>query len=419
MSTLLDFLESRADESRLVLDHLSLFDIARLGGVSRRFHAWSKRALRLCLGNKGIVPCGTAELELDLVSMKFRKGVDRTWDCVDDSTGCLFFSGLFTQNNVGKTCRVLVHTSTTCKFTLQWDCFPFFKPPQQNKLKAQSKCCAVRQPTHPVRDVLRPLVLPAELPGENGTQKGLLILNPSGHSEHDFIAHDRLLTYIEYGWGNQYIQHCFMNVLYKVEENYAWDQRCSSRGLYQAAIYVPELQGIVYSNFDVMCFKRYHPRQGFTGPVIALPFAHSIDKVHLPEVPTLAYEPFAGTLYVIGGILSNQRKSNSVYVFALRDYIEEFHRMHNGNTVVKDDGVFPASSVQKVIYPGHKFLFQDSGISLRFERVWCAARFANQGKVLIIWGGKGKGNKHPSAVEIFYQMIPLSDPLSSPDNIIW
>tara|TARA_B100001057_G_scaffold294394_1_gene294487 strand:- start:4593 stop:5795 length:1203 start_codon:yes stop_codon:yes gene_type:complete len=395
---LVHFLRTRPDEASMIVKHLSLLDVANLQSVCRDLRPWSQGAMRQILGNQGQVVCGTDGLQLDLLSMRFTGGMG-------PDRGVLFFTGLFTQNGAGETCRVLLR-SCNSRYSLCWDTFNNASPRSQ-KLKAH---------THAMH-VIRPLMLPAEFPDRQtlGLCKGLLIVSPCGHDQHDFIPYDQMAEFIDSGQGGEYTELSLFNELYEVDKNTQWSQAVTPGCLYESAVYVQELQGVVYGNYDMLCFKSYCPRKGFSGKVTALPLAHSVRRHLIPHATTLAYEPFSGTLYVVGGKLPSGRKSGAVYAFALREYLLCYP---HGNTQVTSTGIFPIRTVNKAQYPGHRFLFH-TVCNLRHERAWCAVRFAHQGKVMIVWGGQGKGNKHPSAVEIFYNLVPFNIPLASPDNVIW
>ena len=395
---LVNFLRMRPDEASIVMEHLSLLEVASLQSVCRELRSWSQKAMRQILGNDGRVACGTDGLHLDLLTMRF------SGDMADDR-GILFFTGLYTKNGAGATCRVLLR-SCNSKYSLCWDTFNNATPRSQ-KLKAH---------THTLH-VLRPLMLPAEFPDRKtlGLCKGLLIVSPCGQDQHDFIPYDKMADFIDRGHGGEYTELSLFNELYEVDKNPEWSQAVTPGCLYESATYIQELKGVVYGNYDMLCFKSYCPKKGFYGNVTALPLAHSLRRHLIPQATTIAYEPFSGKLYLIGGKLPSGRKSGAVYTFALREYLLHYQ---DSNTQVTSTGIHPIRTINRALFPEHPFLFHKK-CQLRHERAWCAVRFAHKGRVMIIWGGQGKGNKHPSAVEIFYDLKPLNIPLASPDNVVW
>lgn len=393
---LLTFLLTRHDEASIVIKHLTILDVASLQPVCRGLRSWSRRATREMLGNNGIVACGTHGLTLDLLSMRLSGPTT-------PDQGILFFTGLHTTNTVGKTCRVLLRCNNS-RYSLRWDVFDNATPRSQRLLAH----------THGAH-VLRPLMLPATV----GLCDGLLIVSPCGSGDkHDFIPHAHMAEFIDTGNGNEEKHMQLFDQLYETNKHPAWARHVTSGCLYESAAHVPELGGVLYTNWDTMCFNGYCPKNGFIGKPVALPLAHSLRRCLIPRASTLAYDAFSGTLYMVGGKLNNGRKSGVVYAFALREYLRCFANAPDANTQVTDAGVFPVRTASKSIHPGHKFLFQPV-CYLQHERSWCAVRFAHQGKVMIVWGGQGKGNKSPSAIEIFYKHRPLNLPVASPDNVVW
>ena len=372
---LLDFLTRRPDEASVVARHLALPDLAAFRKVSRGARGWAHRAMREKLGAGGVVPCGTNGLTLDLVTMRFAGNADA------HDRGSLFWTGIQTVNAEGLVCRLLVRTRDR-RYSLCWAVFA-------------DACKTQRLFAHtPVATGMRPLVLPRVQPDGRA---GILVLSPCG-SAHDFIAYDEVAQFVATGLpGSTLHEHDYVPQLHCCRPGSEWDHHVHTSGLYEAAAYVLPLQGVVFSaGQTTLSFVRYDRFRGFHGPVIALPFRHTIP--HVPTACTYAYEHTTGTLYVVGGKLDTGRKSAAIYAFPLLGYLKQ-------NTAGRQQFVRVAT--------------------LRHARAWCHVQFADSGRVMLVWGGKGKMDRHPGALEVLYRhpvatkWAHMRTVVACPDNVVW
>lgn len=402
---LVSFLTRRPDEASQVLKYLSLPEVSALQGVCRPLRTWARSGMRSMLGGGGRVSCGTNNLTLDLVTMRFDGGLDA------HDRGDVFYTGCRTRNRNGQLARVLVRSQAR-RYTLCWDVFA-------DASRSQRLWAHTMLPS-----VMRPLVLPRV---ENA-RTGIMVVSPCG-TGHDFVAYADLARLVTRGKpGSELRVYDFFPVLHRTRESRAWDSHARVCGLYESAAYAPSLNGVVYGLQGVLCFIRYDCQIGFHGDVVALPLKHSLgDIVLVPAASTYAYDPHGGVLYVVGGKLSTGRKSGAVYSFPLRRYLTEVAAARpNSNTRMSAYGVCPVwlDSRSKLKGPDFAYLFRRVG-TLRHPRAWCHVRFAHQGKVILVWGGKGKFDKHPSALELFLlqgkppRWRQMQTPLACPDNVVW
>lgn len=398
--SLLELLFARPDEASVVASHLTMVDLAALRGVSRAARGWAQGQMRQKLGADGLVRCGTNDLTLDLVTMRFRKGID------PHDRGTLLYTGVRTVNAHGQKCSLLVRPRDR-RYALCWDTFADASRAQ--RLYAHST---------PVR-VLRPLVLPRTHPDG---REGLLVLSPCGNA-HDFIPFAKVARFVAGGLPpSELHEHDYAPELHRTDESANWDAHVRAAGLYESALYIPALGGVVYGLQGTLCFKRYDRKGGFDGPVVALPFAHSLGNPPItPIACTYAYDAAVGTLLVVGGRLSSGRKASRVYSFPLRDYLKIAGPA--GNTLMTTWGARPVRTDDARAHsPPH--LFVPVG-TLQHPRAWCHAHLAHGGRVLVVWGGKGKHDRHPSALEVFYRSpttdrwAPMWSPVACPDNVVW
>lgn len=397
---LVDFLTRRPDEASQVLKHLSLPELAALQPVSRRMRTWARSAMREKLGYGGLVACGTNHLTLDLVTMRFVQGVDA------HDRGDVFYTGVGTLNRNKVKSRLLVRCRER-RYSLCWDNYADESNAQHLWAHSTPPC------------VMRPLVLPRT---ERNGAEGILVVSPCG-SMHDFVAYENLARFIAHGKPKSELRiEDYFPALHRTHLSPPWETHARVCGLYESAVHVPALRGVVYGLQGVLCFVRYDPRRGFHGNVVALPLSHSLGGVAaVPSACTYAYDHHGGILYVVGGKLPTGRKSGVIYAFPLRKYLGFVQCRPNSNTRMSGNGVRPVW-VDDVRKQGFAYLFRQVG-SLRHARAWCHVRFAHKGEVMLVWGGKGKLDKHPSALELFHlqddEWRRMQTPLACPDNVAW
>jgi hypothetical protein len=441
---LLTFLERRSDEGAQIMKHFEIFDIAKMKQLNRRYKAWGDKMMRKMIGNNGKMIMGQKNLTLDLVNFSIEHDDCLVSDFVSES-GSTFFTGVRLFDSEKRPYRLLIRTTYT-NYTLVID-----EEFRDFTFKSKMTSARLSSTFHNPGQIVRPLVLP--FLHEINRLNGLLIVSPSIHTPSDFVSFYHLNKYVHFGEVYAEDDYEIRDYLYPedpdfniAEELYEVskypemkEQLFRNHILYDSALYIPELKGVVYSNFNTVCFRKYNDdfdtesirtfmkhmgkdkalmrkqkfRLWFKGPIWALPLSRAVTFQNTPVGLTFAYNSNFGTLIAVGGRRDTGRKFETVYEFPLAQFIKQHP---SGNSIKTELGIFTEKYDENLKFSTIGYL--------TYPRICCGIRFGLKGRLMIIYGGKGVRNSSPSMIEIFYlsptqkKWLKFQKFVTSPDVVI-